>query len=234
MGLNNLPCKFGMRADLAWLKALFSGKFCSKFRLLSKTYTGRIYVASSEADQMLRKILYQINLATKSNKTPETVNLTNSLPSALLWLSVWRIRGKKVHFRREYKIKNMIWMKHISSAVANAAHSQQPRLDKDTSQPLLFLKDFVALPVDLRQVAWWLTPGPPSQEQDLRETRFLNTDHYQRTKGQEPQRMMQRVMSIECSFNGRMPHRGWLWIHQSGVAPLAPGALVFCWGSANV
>lgn len=69
-GLKNLPCNFGQRADLAWLerrsglaehqKTLFSVKFLSKYcYLVSKTCTERIYIASSENDQMFKKFFIQ-------------------------------------------------------------------------------------------------------------------------------------------------------------------------------
>lgn len=51
-------------------------------------------------------------------------------------------------------MKNTARAKCISNTLANVVGSQQSTLDKDTSQPLLFLKDFVALPVVLQQVAW--------------------------------------------------------------------------------
>lgn len=43
--------------------------------------------------------------------------------------------------------------KHISNAIAIVVSNQQSSLDEDTSQSLLFLKDFVTLPVVLRWVA---------------------------------------------------------------------------------
>lgn len=76
-------------------------------------------------------------------------------------------------------MKNTARAKCISNILANVVGSQQSTLDKDTSQPLLFLKDFVALPVVLQQVAWWLSPGPPSQTAGSRGNESLSNTNLQ-------------------------------------------------------
>lgn len=116
----------------------------------------------------------------------------------------------------------MAWKKRISNAVARVVSNQQTSLDEDTSQTLLFLKNFVTLPVVLLWVAQWLTPGPSSQTTGSQGNESTSkTNCYQETEVQQlsfplrpqkkktPNKQKEGMIAIKmCTIKVGKPQRG--------------------------